>query len=232
MQLKHIHFFVKTLVILALSMMMTGAVVAQDAVDELPMGEGELIVIITPSHDNPFFKAEADIAQARAEALGYTTLVLVHDDDANLQDQHFDVAISQGAVAIILDNAGADASIQRAKDAGIPTFLIDREINATGVAVSQLVSNNYQGAVLGGEEFVRLMGEEGKYVELLGRETDTNAAVRSQGYNDVIADFPDLELVAQQTANWSQTEAFEVMETLIQTYPDIKGVIAGNDTMA
>ena len=202
---------------------------------EVPTGNGELIVIITPSHDNPFFKAEADIAQARAEELGYTTLVLIHDDDPNLQDQHFDVAISQGAVAIILDNAGADASIapiQRAADAGIPTFLIDREINATGVAVVQLVSNNYQGAVLGGEEFVRLMGGEGKYVELLGRETDTNAAIRSQGYNDVIADYPDLELVAQQTANWSQTEAFDVMETIIQANPDIKGVIAGNDTMA
>jgi len=209
---------------------------AQDLdIEDLPMGDGELIVIITPSHDNPFFKAEADIAQARAEELGYTTLVLVHDDDANLQDQHFDVAISQDAAAIILDNAGADASIasiQRAADAGIPSFLIDREINASGVAASQLVSNNYQGAVLGAEEFVRLMGEEGQYVELLGRETDTNAAVRSQGYNDVIADFPDLELVAQQTANWSQPEAFDVMETLIQTYPDIKGVIAGNDTMA
>ena len=106
------------------------------------MGNGELIVIITPSHDNPFFQAEADIAQARADELGYETLVLVHDDDPNLQDQHFDVAISQGAAAIVLDNAGADASIapiQRAADAGIPTFLIDREINATGVAASQLV---------------------------------------------------------------------------------------------
>ncbi|MBZ0307174.1 MAG: D-ribose ABC transporter substrate-binding protein [Anaerolineae bacterium] len=197
--------------------------------------ESPLVVIITPSHDNPFFKAEADIAQARAEELGYQTLVLVHDDDPNLQDQHFDVAISQGAAAIILDNAGADASIapiQRAKDAGIPTFLIDREINETGIAAVQLVSNNYQGAVLGAEYFVELMGEEGKYVELLGRETDTNAHVRSQGYNDVIADFPDLELVAQQTANWSQTEAFDVMETIIQANPDIKGVISGNDTMA
>jgi erythritol transport system substrate-binding protein len=197
--------------------------------------DSELIVIIVPSRDNPFFAAEADIAQARAEELGYTTLVLVHDDDANLQDQHIDVAISQGAAAIILDNAGADASvasIQRAKDAGIPTFLIDREINATGVAAVQLVSNNYQGAVLGGELFVELMGEEGQYVELLGRETDTNAAIRSQGYNDVLADFPDMELVAQQTANWSQTEAFDVMETIIQANPDIKGVIAGNDTMA
>lgn len=205
------------------------------AQDDLPMGNGELIVIITPSHDNVFFKAEADIAQARAEELGYTTLVLVHNDDANLQDQHFDVAISQGAAAIILDNAGADAtiaSVQRAKDAGIPTFLIDREINATGVAASQLVSNNYQGAVLGAEEFVRLMGEAGQYVELLGRETDTNAAIRSQGYNDVIGNYPDMELVAQQTANWSQTEAFDVMETIIQANPDIKGVISGNDTMA
>ena len=44
--------------------------------------------------------------------------------------------------------------------------LIDREIDATGVAVSQIVSNNYQGAQLGAEVFVKLMGEEGNYVEL------------------------------------------------------------------
>ncbi|MBZ0291170.1 MAG: D-ribose ABC transporter substrate-binding protein [Anaerolineae bacterium] len=228
----------KLLIILSLLMVLVLSAVittAQDSVEDLPMGNGELIVIITPSHDNPFFQAEADIAQARAEALGYTTLVLVHDDDPNLQDQHFDVAISQNAAAIILDNAGADASIapiQRAKDAGIPTFLIDREINETGVAASQLVSNNYSCAVQGAEYFVEQMGEQGQYVELLGRETDTNAGVRSQGYNDVIGDFPDLELDAVQTANWSQPEAFEVMETIIQGNPDIQGVISGNDTMA
>ena len=78
--------------------------------------------------------------------------MLIHDDDPALQDQHFDLAIAQGAKAIILDNAGADASIQavqKAKDAGIPTFLIDREINETGIAASQIISNNYQGAVAG-----------------------------------------------------------------------------------
>jgi len=184
---------------------------------------------------NPFFKAGADSADAAAKALGYETLVLVHDDDPNLQDQHVDQAIALGAKAIILDNAGADASIaavRKAKDAGIPTFLIDREINETGLAASQIISNNYQGAVLGAEEFVRLVGEEGQYVELLGRESDTNAHVRSQGYHDVLDEYPDLELVAQQSANWSQTEAFDVMETIIQAHPDIKGVISGNDTMA
>jgi erythritol transport system substrate-binding protein len=50
----------------------------------------ETIAIITPSHDNPFFKAEADGAAAKAKELGYETMVLVHDDDANKQSELFD----------------------------------------------------------------------------------------------------------------------------------------------
>ena len=56
--------------------------------------------------------------------------------------------------------------------------------------------------------------------------------MRSQGYHDVIDDYPDMKMVAQQTANWSQTEAFTRMEAILQTNPDIVGVISGNDTMA
>ena len=197
--------------------------------------QSKLIYIITPSHDNPFFKTEAVAAEDEAKKLGYQTRVLSHDDDANLQDQQFGNAIAAGAAAIICDNAGADASIgpiKRAKEAGIPTFLIDREINETGIAVSQIVSNNYQGAVIGGEKFVELMGESGKYVELVGKESDTNAGIRSKGYHEVIDQYPDLEMVARQSANWSQTEAYSKMESIIQANPDIKGVICGNDTMA
>jgi len=201
----------------------------------LPSMAQDLIVIITPSHDNPFFKAEADGAKAKAEELGYSTQVYSHDDDANKQNELIDTAIAAGAKAIILDNAGADASVaavQKAKDAGIPSFLIDREINATGVAVAQIVSNNYQGATLGAEAFVEAMGEAGNYVELVGKESDTNAGIRSSGYHDVIDQYPDMVMVAQQSANWSQTEAFTKMESILQANPDIKGVIAGNDTMA
>ncbi len=213
------------------------SVLAQDATEAapVPMGKGELIVIITPAHDNPFFKAEADAADAHAKELGYDTLVLEHNDDAALQDQQFDTAISRKAAAIILDNAGADATVagvQKAKDAGIPTFLIDREINTTGVALAQIVSDNYQGATLGGQQFVDLMGETGEYVELTGKDTDTNAHVRSQGYHDTIDQYTDMKMVAQQSANWDQTEAFTVMQTILQAHPDIKGVISGNDTMA
>lgn len=198
-------------------------------------GQQKLIVIITPSHDNPFFAAEAQGAEAKAAELGYATQSYSHDDDANKQNELIDTAIASGAAAIILDNAGADASVaavQKAKDAGIPSFLIDREINATGVAAVQIVSNNYQGATLGAESFVEAMSEEGNYVELVGKESDTNAGIRSKGYHDVIDQYPDLKMVAQQSANWSQTEAFTKMEAILQANPDIKGVICGNDTMA
>ena len=196
---------------------------------------GGLIAIITPAADNPFFKAEADAADAKAKELGYETSVASHDDDPNKQSELIDAAISRKAKAIVLDNAGADASIgpvRKAKEAGIPVFLIDREINETGLAAAQIVSNNAQGAQLGAQEFVRVMGGKGKYVELVGKESDTNAGVRSGGYKDVLSQVPDMKLVARQSANWDQQEAFTKMETILQRNKDIDGVIAGNDTMA
>ena len=197
--------------------------------------DSKLIVIITPSHDNPFFKQEAVGAQEKAKELGYETLVLVHNDDASKQNELFDTAIARKAAAVILDNAGADATVaavKKAKDAGIPSFLIDREINATGIAVAQIVSNNYQGATLGGEEFVKRMGEKGDYAELVGKESDTNAGIRSKGFHDVVDQYPDLKIVARQSANWSQTEAFAKTESILQANPNIKGILSGNDTMA
>jgi erythritol transport system substrate-binding protein len=221
-----------TLLVMTLALAGCGGEEAGEAGAE---GGENLIAIITPSQSNVFFKAEADAAAARARELGFQPLLLTHEDDAARQDQLIDLAISRGAAAIILDNAGADASVagvQKAKDAGIPTFLIDREINATGVATAQIVSNNYQCATLGAQEFVRLMGEKGKYVELVGRESDTNAQVRSQAYNEILGQYPELVQAARQSANWDQTEAFDKMQTLLQANPDVTGVISGNDTMA
>lgn len=200
-----------------------------------PKERSNLIVIITPSMDNPFFGQEAAGAEARAKELGYQTLKFSHDDDAFKQSQLIDTAIARNAAAIILDNAGADASaaaIGKAKAAGVPVFLIDREINVRGLATAQLVSNNFQGASLGAEAFVRAMGEKGAYLELVGKESDTNAMIRSRGYHEVIDQYPELKMVARQTANWSQSEAFAKVQSVLQAHPEIKGVIAGNDTMA
>lgn len=194
-----------------------------------------LIVIITPSHSNAFYKAESDTAEAAAKKLGYRTSALVHNDDPDVQLRLVQTAIGDRASAIILDNAGSDASIaavKRAQEAGIPAFLIDREVNANGIATAQIVSNNSQCATSVAEFFAEKVGYKGEYVELQGRTSDINAHVRSDGFHRVLDQIPDLKLAAQQSANWDQTQGYTVMQTIIQGNPNIVGVIAGNDTMA
>ena len=195
----------------------------------------KLVAIIVPSQDNPYFKAEADAAARRATELGYRVRVDAHDDDAYRQDNLIDAAIASNAAILILDNAGTDASIsavRRATKAGIACFLIDREITAKGITKAQIVSDNDQGARLAAAEFSRAMGGKGEYVELLGRESDTNAQVRTKGFHAVLDAEPGLKMVSAQSANWSQAEAFQKTETMLQAHGHISGIIAGNDTMA
>lgn len=195
-----------------------------------------LIVIMTPAHSNPFFKVISDSATQRAEELGYEVLSLQHDDDVVKQNEIFETAIARGAVGIVCDNAGAEATVEPARtalEAGIPTVMVGREINQTGVALAQLVSNNYQGAQLLAEYFIETVGEEGGYVEILGKESDTNAHIRTSGFHDIIDQYPNITMVAQQTGNWNQTEAYEKMESIIQSNAgEFVAVYAPGDPMA
>ncbi len=238
--MKGLKSFRKILAVAAASAMVIGitssACMAQDEADAevLKGGGSNIVYVITPSVSNPAFKTEADAAETKAKELGYEVKTASHDDDPTKQTELFDSAIADKAAAIICDNAGADATVEavkKARDAGIPTFLIDREINETGVAISQIVANNYQGAKDIAEKFVEVMGEKGNYVELLGKESDTNAGVRSSAFHEVIDQYPDMKMVGQQTANWEKTEAYDKMESMLQANPDIQGVICGNDTM-
>ena len=184
---------------------------------------------------NPFWQAEVRSAEAEARKLGYTTETAAHEQDINRQSAWIDAAISNHSVAIILDNAGADASIgaiTKATEAGIPVFLVNAEINRTGVAKAQIASNNAQGAALAGARFAKAMGGKGRYVELYGNPTDNNAEIRSSGYKSVLSKYPRMENVQTEVAMWRQQPGFDQMQKMLQAHPDIKGVIAGNDQIS
>ncbi len=193
------------------------------------------IAIITVDPSNPYWKAEVDTASAEAKKLGYKTTVNAHLNDQTKQSQFIDAAISAKVSAIVLDPAGAKESVgavQKATNAGIPVFLVNAEIDQQGIAKSQIVSNNAQGATLGAQEWVKAMGSTGDYVELFGQPTDNNAAVRSNAYHAVISQYPGLKLLQKETANWDRQQGKAKMEILIQAHPGLKGVISGNDEMA
>ncbi|QTX06100.1 D-ribose ABC transporter substrate-binding protein [Agromyces archimandritae] len=201
-------------------------------------GDGEaggLITIIVNDPSNPYWKTEGDVAAAAAKDLGYETKVAAHKGDANTENTLIDTAISSKSKAIILDPANADGSIaavKKADAAGIPVFLVNAEINEAGLAKAQLVSNNAQGAAIGAQEWVTQMGEAGNYVELFGAPSDNNAQTRSNGFTTVLGQYPELQQVGKEVADWDRTKGHDKMQSLLQANADIAGVMSGNDEMA
>ncbi|OHV09348.1 D-ribose ABC transporter substrate-binding protein [Kushneria phosphatilytica] len=194
-----------------------------------------LISIIVNDPSNPYWYTEGQIAKKTAEELGYTANVSAHKGDTNTESRQIDTAITNQAKAIILDPANADGSVgavRKAVNAGIPVFLVNAEINQQGLAKAQLVSNNAQGAALGAQQWVQAVGDSARYVELKGAPSDNNAATRSNGYKTVLSQYPDLQKVGEDVANWDRTQGYNKMQSLLQAHPDIQGVISGNDEMA
>ena len=194
-----------------------------------------LISVIVTDPANPYWFTEGEVAKATAEKLGYTANVAAHKGDTNTESTLIDTAITNKSVAIILDPANADGSVgavKKAVAANIPVFLVNAEINQEGLAKAQLVSNNAQGAAIGAQQWVQMVGEKGNYVELFGNPADNNAATRSNGYETVLTQYPDLVKVGREVANWDRAQGYKKMQSLLQAHPDIIGVISGNDEMA
>lgn len=196
---------------------------------------GGLITVIVNDPSNPYWLTEGNVASAEAKKLGYTANVSASKGDVNTESSIIDTAIANHSVGIILDPANASGSIgniKRAMAKNIPVFLVNAEINQTGVALGQLVSNNAQGAALGATQWIKAAGTKGSYAELKGLPSDNNAATRSNGYNSVISQYPDWKKSATQTANWDRSLGQQKMQSILQASPKLNAVIAGNDEMA
>jgi ribose transport system substrate-binding protein len=193
------------------------------------------IAVIISTLNNPWFVVLGDAAKEHATQLGYEAVVFDSQNDPAKEADHFENVIASGYAAVLFNPTDADGSIanvRRAKEAGIPIFCMDREINATDAAASQVLSDNYSGCVALGQYFVKQVGESGKYVELLGLVGDNNTRNRSNGFHSVVDRYPGLEMVAQQSADFDRAMALEVMEAILQANPEIDAVFCGNDAMA
>lgn len=193
------------------------------------------VAVVISTLNNPWFVVLAETARDRAMELGYEATIFDSQNDPAAEASHFENIIASGYGAILFNPTDADGSIanvRKAKAAGVPVFCMDREINATDAAESQILSDNYSGCVALGQYFVQQVGKTGKYVELLGLVGDNNTWNRSKGFHSVVDRYPGLEMVAQQSADFDRAKALEVLESILQAHPDIDAVFCGNDAMA
>jgi ribose transport system substrate-binding protein len=197
--------------------------------------EQKRIAIIISTLNNPWFVVLAETAAEKARELGYEANIFDSRNNTAEESDHFDNLISSGYDAILFNPTDANGSIvnvMKAKSAGIPVFCMDREVNATDAATSQILSDNYSGCVALGKYFVEEMDKQGNYVEILGLVGDNNTWARSKGFHSVVDNYPKLKMVAQQSADFDRNKAMEVFESILQAHPDIDAVFCGNDAMA
>lgn len=193
------------------------------------------MAIVVSTLNNPWFVFLAKTASDKAKALGYETKIFDSQNNTALETDHFENILVGDYCAILFNPTDADgsvANVKKAKEAGVPVFCMDREINARGLATSQILSDGYSGSVEIGKYFVEVMNKKGNYVELLGITGDNNTRARSTGFHSVVDNYPGLKMVAQQSADFDRNKGMEVMESMLQAHPDITGVFCGNDAMA
>jgi ABC-type sugar transport system substrate-binding protein len=193
------------------------------------------VAVVISTLNNPWFVVLAETARDRAKELGYESTIFDSQNDPAKETSHFENIVASGYQAILFNPTDADgsvANVRKAKAAGIPVFCMDREINATDAATSQILSDNYSGCVALGQYFVKQVGQTGSYVELLGLVGDNNTWNRSKGFHSVVDRYPGLKMVAQQSADFDRAKALEVLESVLQANPDIDAVFCGNDAMA
>lgn len=217
------------------ALMLAFAVLALGACQTGKSREKGKIAVVISTLNNPWFVVLGETAIQRLQELGYEAVLFDSQNNPSKETEHFDNIISSGYKAILFNPTDANGSIvnvKAAKAAGIPVFCMDREINDTNSATSQILSDNYSGCTALGQEFVKNLSGKGTYFELLGIVGDNNTWNRSKGFHSVVDQYPELKMLAQQSADFDRNKAMEVTESMLQANPDVDAIFCGNDAMA
>ncbi|WP_155058817.1 ABC transporter permease/substrate-binding protein [Streptomyces blattellae] len=184
--------------------------------------------------NNPFFVQIRAGAQEEAEKLGVGLTVTDAQNDAAQQANQLQNFTSEGLGSIIVNPVDSDAAgpaVQAADDAGIPVVGVDRGVNNAETA-ALVASDNVEGGRLGARALAEKLGGQGTIVILQGQAGTSASRERGAGFEAGLKEYPGIEVVAKQPADFDRTKGLDVMTNLLQAHPDIDGVFAENDEMA
>jgi galactofuranose transport system substrate-binding protein len=188
---------------------------------------------------NPFRIAETESIVAEAERLGIELITTNAESDLNKEISDIQSMVDQGANALIispLNSEGLDPALTYAQEAGVPIMTIDRRLTTKtactdyiGWVGSDFVEQGRRAA----DAMMAVTGDEGNVAILLGAPGVNVTTDRNNGFLEQLeAEGSNLEIVAQQAANYERAMGQTVTEQLITSNPEITAIYAHNDEMA
>lgn len=174
-----------------------------------------------------------DAMEDAAAEQGVRLIVNDAQREAVRQVQQIESFISQGVDAIILNPCEMEASspaVRKAREAGIPIINVNSE---TTVAPDGFVgSRDEESAEIALEHIAELMGGKGNIVVMHGYMGQAAQLKRAAATKTLLSTYPEITILAEQTAEWDRAKAMSLMENWIQSYGNqIDAVFAQNDEM-
>lgn len=221
----------------------SGSVVYAATEDNADRGDGYVIGFSQSDNGNGYRQTvEAMLRDTSAKLVedGYLAEDLIFAEangDISTQVQQINDFILQGVDAIVIEPGSGNAlngAIQKASDAGIPCVIVnDGPVSSEAELCYQI---NYNWDEITGtitKYICDLLGGEGKVIELRGMAGTESDELMHQGVVDVLADYPDIEVVSEIYTNWNGSEAQQQLASVLPTLDHVDAIITqGGDSYA
>lgn len=195
---------------------------------------GKTADLVISTLNNPFFVSLKNGAQAEAQKEG-VSLDLQNANNSDSTELNFvttDVVRKPGV--LILDptsSEAASASVKQANGANVPVVAFDRQPQS-GTLKAFVGYNAIAAGQRAADALAKAIHDQGDVVEIEGILGTNVAQDRHTGFRQELAKYPNIHVVATQSAAFDQATALNVMTNILQAHPTIQGVYAANDEMA
>lgn len=198
------------------------------------------VVVILKNSTAPFFISAAEGAKAAGEELGINVVVKTPTETNEgagneQQTQLAEEAIVSKADCVVMCPVDSEAIIpvmQELKDAKIPVINLNTRISDDTLYETFVGLENFNQGYDTAQALIEGMDGKGKLFIIEGSTGAQTSIDRVKGAEAAISEYPDIEVVAQQSANYSRAEALNVVQNLLQSHPDVNAIFCCNDEMA
>ena len=209
---------------------------ASDSGDSVEGGAYK-IALIAQHQTNAFQIAIAEAAEAKAQEMGVDLTILSADQDAATQISQIEQCVSEGFDAILFEPVDPDGLVDAAKSAADAGGVVINIVSAcTDWENNGISAVSYGDNVTAGEVEMQhvadLLGGKGNIAILTGPSGDSGGLQRMEGYENILANYPDMvQVVSPADCQWDTAQAQATVESWLSAY-DLDAIVCQNDGMA
>jgi len=185
--------------------------------------------------DHPYWQNMRLGAEDEAKKLGLEVTILNAKEDPVLQIEQIADMIAKRVDVVCLvpmKKMPLVRGVTMLNRKKIPVIIVNREIGEGCEYICYTGTDTYAGAVVSAKILADAMGGEGQIVEFHQHLGTGPEVARSKALRDVLEDYPKIKPVARIPHNGERDIVKTEMQTLLQKFPNLKGVYAHGDNFA